>query len=249
MSVVFISLTTTKLKSIHRFFEPPPSKTDFDTLAGILRLSTKYEIPYLRQRALRHLDIIAYTPSTLQEYDARESKQALGNSLRFRIADLAREMDLPWLLPLVLYTCTLSFTGIVTGYVHKGERRWMNKSQQVVCIEAFKPLMKWYRKVILRFLYWREADGCKFPARCNEARLAVLEGCAPYTPFECNPLGSFSDVFEQFVRKNFCKACYIASRDAHLAAREALWKALPGLFGLTSWKNLKTLREQALSDS
>ena len=238
-----------KLISTHRFFEPPPSKTDFDTLAGILRLSTKYEIPYLRQRALRHLDIIAYTPSTLQEYDARESKQTLGISLRFRIADLAREMDLQWLLPMVLYACTLSFTGIVTGYVYKGQRRWMNKSQQVVCIEAVKPLMKWYRKGILSFLYWREVDGCKFPVRCNEARLAVLEGCASYAPCESNPLGPFSNIFGQFVRKNFCKTCYIASRDAHLAAREELWKALPGLFGLSSWKNLKTLREQALAES
>jgi hypothetical protein len=249
VSVVFILLTTRKFISTDRFFEPPPSVTDFDTLAGILRLSTKYDIPYLRRRALRHLDIIAYTPSTLQDYDARESKQIIGNSLGFCIADLAREMDLPWLLPMVLYTCSLSFKGIVTGYVYKGKRRWMNKAQQVVCIEAIQRLMKHHRKVILRFLYWREVDGCKSPARCNEARLAVLEGCASYAPPESNPLGPFSGIFGQFVGKNFCKTCYIASRDAHLAAREALWKALPGLFGLPSWKDLKTLREQALTES
>ena len=236
-----------KLISTDRFFEPPPSKTDFDTLAGILRLSTKYEIHYLRQRALRHLDI--FMGNTLQEYDARSSKRTiLGTpSLPFLIADLLHEMDLPWLLPTVLYTCTMSFEDIVTGYMYKGERKSMNRSQQLSCIKAMMPLVKWYQRKVLSFLYWTNVDGCKSSTQCNQGRLKLLEACSG-----CNinySLMSFSGLFDKVVRKVLCTTCCIASRDAHLAGREALWEALPGLFDLPSWKTLRTLREQALAGS
>ena len=244
---MFISLAFVKLPTTDRFFEPPPSKTDFDTLAGILRLSTKYEILYLRQRALRHLDTTVC--NTLQDQEARQSKRTIPRTdfLSFLIAELAHEMDLPWLLPPVLCSCTLFFEDIVTGYMYKGERRWMNSSQQVVCIKALKPLIDWYRKDILSFLYWTNVDGCKSSARCNQGRLKLLEG---YSSNELSiAFEPFPNIFEQDVRKAVCTTCCIASRDAHLAASDALWEALPGLFDLPSWGTLRTLRRQALTES
>jgi hypothetical protein len=234
-----------KLLTTDRFFEPPPSKTDFDALAGILRLSTKYDIPYLRQRALRHLDTLMY--NTLPDFDARESKRTVPRTdpLAFLIADLVHEMDLPWLLPMVLFICTLRFEYLVTGYIHKGERRWIDSSQQVACIKALRPLIEW--RDILNFLYWTNVDGCKSSAQCNQNRVKLLKNYSPYKLR--NPLGSFSEIFEQVAQKAFCTTCCIASRDAHLAAREALWEALPGLFDLPSWETLRTLREQALAES
>ena len=246
---MFIPLTFVKPVTTDRFFEPPPSKTKFETLAGILRLSTKYEIPYLRHRALRHLDSSVYL-NTLQDFDARKSKRTIlhADALPFLIADLVHEMDLSWLLPMVLYgSCTTSFDDIVTGYIYKGERRLMSGSQQVVCIKALKPLIKWYRKDILSFLYLANVHGCKSSAQCNEGRLKLVRKYSSVAL--SNPLWSFSYIFEPVVRKAVCTPCCIASRDAHLAAREALWEALPGLFGLPSWQTLRELREQALTGS
>ena len=245
---MFIPLTSVKLLTSNRFFEPPPVKTNFDTVAGILRLSTKYEIPYLRQRALRHLDTVVC--NTLQDFDARNSKRTIPttDSLAFLIADLVQEMDLPWLLPMVLYFCTLNFENIVEGYMYKGERRWMKNSQQVVCINALKPLiLGWYQKDILSFSYGKNVDGCKSSARCNEGRLAALEGFSSLSLN--NAFASFSSVFEKILRQALCNTCYIASCDAHLAAREALWEDLPGLFDLAPWETLRTLREQAFAGS
>ncbi|KIK04776.1 hypothetical protein K443DRAFT_675558 [Laccaria amethystina LaAM-08-1] len=229
------------------FFEPPPSETDFHTLAGILRLSTKYEIPYLRRRALLHLDTVRC--NTLQDFDAQLSKRTIPrtNFLAFLIADLVHEMDLPWLLPMALYICTQSFEEIVMGYIYKGERRWINNAQQVACIEAVEPLTICLREDILSFLYWTDVDGCKSSAQCKEGHLELLKKyCSSTTR---NPLASFSDIFEEVVRKAVCTRCCIASRDAHLIAREALWEALPGLFDLPSWETLRALREQALTGS
>jgi hypothetical protein len=153
-------------------------------------------------------------------------------------------MDLPWLLPPVLCSCTLAFEEVVTGYMYKGERRRMNSSQQVVCIKALRPLIEW--RDILNFLYWTNVDGCKSSAQCNQGHLKLLKNYSPYKLR--NPVGSFSENFEQIAQKAFCTTCCIASRDAHLAAREALWEALPGLFDLPSWETLRTLREQALAE-
>ncbi|THU75115.1 hypothetical protein K435DRAFT_707641, partial [Dendrothele bispora CBS 962.96] len=38
-----------------QYFESPPHKTSVPIITGVLRLSTKYDVPYLRKRALMHL--------------------------------------------------------------------------------------------------------------------------------------------------------------------------------------------------
>ncbi|KAJ7689810.1 hypothetical protein B0H17DRAFT_936768, partial [Mycena rosella] len=38
-----------------RFLEPRPSKADLDVVISILHLSNKYDVDYLRRRALGHL--------------------------------------------------------------------------------------------------------------------------------------------------------------------------------------------------
>ena len=229
--------------TIDRFFEPPPSRTTIDIVDGILRLSTKYDIPFLHQRALRHLDL----PMCLQDFDAlnRRRKTLITNPSAFQTADLVHEMDLQWSLPMILYACTLSIEGVVAGYMHRGERRWMNRSLQELCLKAVKPLMHWYRKDILGFLYRTNIDGCQSFARCLEGRLTLAEEYFAYKYY--HPLGSFSDMYETAVQEAVCTTCYTASRHAHLAAREALWEALPGLFDLPSWETLRTRREQALT--
>ncbi|KAJ7710530.1 hypothetical protein B0H17DRAFT_1190251 [Mycena rosella] len=44
------------------FFEAYPHATKFATVAGILRLSTKYEVEHLRRQALIHLIWICHHP-------------------------------------------------------------------------------------------------------------------------------------------------------------------------------------------
>ncbi|KAJ7729834.1 hypothetical protein DFH07DRAFT_177261 [Mycena maculata] len=50
------------------FFELPPAPTTYPIVASVLRLSTKYEVAYLRQRALLHL--ASASPLSLEEYVA-----------------------------------------------------------------------------------------------------------------------------------------------------------------------------------
>ncbi|EDR12103.1 uncharacterized protein LACBIDRAFT_323131 [Laccaria bicolor S238N-H82] len=228
------------------FFEPPPSKTTIDIVAGVLRLSTKYEVSYLRQHALRHLDTLMC--NTLQDFDALKSKKTIQSteSFSFFIADLVHEMDLPWLLPPFLYNCTLNIKKVAMGHTYRGEERCMNSSQQLACVKALQPLEKWYKGDILGFLYWTDVDGCESPAQCDEGRLKLA--CSSFDAHHC-ALVPFSGLIGENVRDFVCTTCCTASRDAHSAARDALWEALPGLFGLPPWETLRALREHALTSS
>ncbi|KAJ7778675.1 hypothetical protein DFH07DRAFT_730644 [Mycena maculata] len=83
-------------------FLPPQTGTTFEKIAAILRLSTKYEVEYLRQRALEHLST-GYSTSFLQ-WTIKTS--ATFTALPCDALDtiiLARKVDCPWILPTAFY--------------------------------------------------------------------------------------------------------------------------------------------------
>ncbi|KAL0568368.1 hypothetical protein V5O48_013614 [Marasmius crinis-equi] len=87
-------------------------REDFRMVSGILRLSTKYIIEHLREKALAHLSIA--WPTTLKSWDAREDAARIfemesgtysGHFYPSPIAviNLARQINAPSLLPAAFY--------------------------------------------------------------------------------------------------------------------------------------------------
>ncbi|KAK7683331.1 hypothetical protein QCA50_013593 [Cerrena zonata] len=87
-------------------------REDFRVVSGLLRLSTKYIVDSLRQRALTHLS--EAWPSSLNDWDLREDYARVyeletGASRSFRypspiaVINLAREIAAPSLLPAAFY--------------------------------------------------------------------------------------------------------------------------------------------------
>ncbi|KAF8882749.1 hypothetical protein CPB84DRAFT_1851129 [Gymnopilus junonius] len=85
------------------FFEPPPARTELPIVEGILRLSLKYDVKYLRQRALNHL--LTTFPTTLEAWRVRDKERTIPpvDNTPFAAFRLAREFDLVWLLPAIIY--------------------------------------------------------------------------------------------------------------------------------------------------
>jgi hypothetical protein len=94
-----------------------PAPTDFDTIVGCLRLSHKYEVDYLRRRALVHFSSGHCT--TLAAEDASDSEvltlgwQSWGRrnkpaSFPILAIRLAREVDALWTLPTRFISCPLN---------------------------------------------------------------------------------------------------------------------------------------------
>ncbi|KAJ7494486.1 hypothetical protein B0H11DRAFT_1654592, partial [Mycena galericulata] len=84
-------------------FLPSPLPTTLDKVAAILRLSTKYEVEYLRKRAMIHLSS-GYATS-LNDREKIKSLATFPILPRDAIVviNLAREVDCPWILPTAFY--------------------------------------------------------------------------------------------------------------------------------------------------
>ncbi|KAJ7691394.1 hypothetical protein B0H16DRAFT_1752325 [Mycena metata] len=85
------------------FFMPPPAVIEFDHVLGILCLAHKYDVPYLRHRALEHLG--SMFPTHLTEYDDGTLKKLLSSNTidRYAIIETATEVSALWLLPVAYY--------------------------------------------------------------------------------------------------------------------------------------------------
>ncbi|KAF7337335.1 hypothetical protein MSAN_02259000 [Mycena sanguinolenta] len=92
--------TTHFLKAIfhYDYFEQWPARVEFDVVAGVLRLSQKYQVEPLRKRALVHLS--HRYPVTLSEFGTTD-----GWHDPIAVVNLARHVSADWILPVALYHC------------------------------------------------------------------------------------------------------------------------------------------------
>ncbi|KAF9042439.1 hypothetical protein BJ165DRAFT_1312882, partial [Panaeolus papilionaceus] len=118
------------------FFEPPPCKTTIQILRGILRLSTKYDVPYLRRRSILHLE--STFPTSLPAWKNRTETRTLDaiDNTPFAALQLAREMSVDWVIPAILY-CVSShpLDKVLDGTTFEGEEvdlAWGDKKMCVV---------------------------------------------------------------------------------------------------------------------
>ncbi|KAJ7612146.1 hypothetical protein FB45DRAFT_939969 [Roridomyces roridus] len=110
------------------FFPPFPIKADFRTVLGCLRLGHKYEVDFLRRRALIHLSSACDTQLDRRDRSTKalvdpDSAHALDivsihwaakaswtvTSIIIPIIQLAREVDALWLLPDAFYNLSGAF--------------------------------------------------------------------------------------------------------------------------------------------
>ena len=82
------------------FFEPPPTPTPINVVLAIARMSHKYDVPFLRCRALSHLS--HRCPTTLRS--AAERRVDVGEELE--VLKMALKIDAIWILPFQFYITT-----------------------------------------------------------------------------------------------------------------------------------------------
>ncbi|TFK66284.1 hypothetical protein BDN72DRAFT_800209 [Pluteus cervinus] len=107
-------------------FDPPPSTQiiNFTDLAGILRLATKYDVPFLRRRAIRHVEwylprdlttfqhhvglYLDYMGGTLDTGGSTSQNFEGFMSATPTFLRLAIELDVTWLIPHLMFFTVLS---------------------------------------------------------------------------------------------------------------------------------------------
>lgn len=256
------------LKAIYdsSFFEPPPTMTNILTIAGILRLSTKYDVDYLRGRALKHLDTLY--PLTLAEFDKRQDTRTTPwrDNTAFYVAGLARELQLEWLMPPVLYcVCSCPAGDIVDGYLwdndvgqeepkdgdasgDKGKKRIkLGKEDRGRCVRALFELWNREKKDILGFLTVDEVEGCGTPNECRKGRVEMLRTIDESRDY-LDPLGAMENRWRWYY-KWVCRVCAEEGKRAHEEERDQFWEVMPRIFGLSDWVSLAELKSLHGGDS
>ncbi|KAJ7648618.1 hypothetical protein DFH06DRAFT_1095390 [Mycena polygramma] len=229
------------------FFMPPPADSRIEDTLGILRLAHKYDVPYLRRRALQHLSSIY--PTQLSEYSScSEAITHLKLSQAVKTILTATEVGALWLLPMAYYnTCQLKLVAIITNQYW----RTLRENEQHACLLGYEALLRRFSRILDFLLAWKEEDDdCEDYIECNRRRFQLTARLqSDLSPFMQSPL-LFFELDEEGWQSLFVGACHNCVEEAknlHATARRAFWDALPEIFRLPRWEELEQMREAALS--
>ncbi|KAJ7759991.1 hypothetical protein B0H16DRAFT_1313090 [Mycena metata] len=231
------------------FFEPWPTKALFPVVAGVLRMSHKYQVDVLRRRALLHLS--SQHPMTLDDWDAtgKNSMRAHGEFL-LEVILLARQTSALWILPVAFYNAStrLDIEILITGL----DGRSLETTDVIACVQGLRYLDTTATSNILDFLTPRAIPGCVLPVACAQkrgAKRSEVEAWRVYEPQEdTNPIAPL-DMWEQsdYHGVDVCGVCRSYIESFHRSARQSLWSRLPEIFGLPPWAELEQLKTEALN--
>ncbi|KAJ7268516.1 hypothetical protein C8J57DRAFT_1612678 [Mycena rebaudengoi] len=221
------------------FFEPPPAKTELSVIIRILRLSHKYDVQYLRRRALLHLD--TGFPTSLAEYEISGSETFASDGLDDSLLTIqcASEVGAPWVLPTAFYfLCYSGMRDILAA------RAWprLSPADQATAIASHMK-QRAACPPVLPFLRIPFTEGCAALDRCSAYKAQYLADVSAWNISD--PLGTYRDwtPFEGHV----CAYCLKKSKEYHRVGREEVWTNLPAMYGQPAWDVLERMKAEALA--
>ncbi|KAJ6556038.1 hypothetical protein B0H19DRAFT_1151814 [Mycena capillaripes] len=226
------------------FFERPPAPTTFDIVAGVLRLSTKYDVEYLRRRALLHLS--AALPASLVQYDLCTVQSPFDSSdCIFSLLLLVHDLGLTWALPMAMYNVACSgLENIIDGLLFNGTRVHLPQSLLRAVLLGRSALTVSQHHDVFRFLRSLPSADCLTPGDCQFKSRLALNGFTKrdiVNPFEWMKPASWTAL-----RTRVCAPCYLAAETEHRAATQKVWDELPAAFKLDPWEVLNASRSADL---
>ena len=151
----------------------------------------------------------------------------------FNVIPIAREFDLDWLLPSILY-CICS---------HPIERTLdpsliQDEGVRQMCINGRQKLLLMQAKEALHMSTHPAIMSCPSGKCASTMRYFADVLCGLET---VGLLNYFDDITSDHP-DNFCRSCRAAFRETCAAAGQKMWNQLPTVFGLPSWENLEKKR-------
>ncbi|OBZ71381.1 hypothetical protein A0H81_08401 [Grifola frondosa] len=217
------------------------SVADFYYVAGILRLSTKYFITHLRKQAIRHLS--QTWPHSLRGHDhmvenAVKAPPVDGLSYPYvhplHVLNLARETNVRIIVPSALYFLSLyPLSDLLQGDHPKLQIEHPSRpSLPDRCDAGLRP----------SYMRWRSPNvSCQNEDNiCNKAFTRLANRLARSWVPRTGPIHWMVQAMDELSNDpNVCGPCRRAFRQDVTALREKVWSELPGVVGLTDWKNLE----------
>ncbi|KAJ7689774.1 hypothetical protein B0H17DRAFT_936713 [Mycena rosella] len=258
---------------IPEYFPAFPAPTNFSIIVGCLRLGHKYEVDYLRRRALIHLS--SQYRTTLSEHDSRiyagspniPPSRVMSwlfpttPTFTISVIQLAREVGVLWVLPFAFYDLSTSFNmpldshgGTIGREIFHGA--FYNGVSTSLCVQDQDSFLTGHVNHtraavdITRFLLDPpEIHGCTSRTHCLGVRVKAVNAASSMLQRYCNaPL----DIWEEddwSHLHDLCPICLAALKRIHAEARETLWGELPTMYGLPPWEELEKMKVAAIGNS
>ncbi|TRM61370.1 hypothetical protein BD626DRAFT_406109 [Schizophyllum amplum] len=219
------------------FFDAnPASKPPAATICGVLRLAHKYDVPYLRRRALAHASRLV--PRTYKQFVDRALTESTADTY-FRLADVALETGVNWLLPTVLEACARSLI-----YAPK-VRPPVPEATVARCAAGVEAVQAAGDERIARLFFNTTKPYC-LPLRVNACADSFRELQGDWESQLFPAAGRSWKDCENAMRSGLCTICFPAMVAKNAAWTEQYWDGLPAMFGLGSWSTLESERREDL---
>ncbi|KAJ7446323.1 hypothetical protein FB451DRAFT_1567861 [Mycena latifolia] len=232
-------------------FMPAPAEVDFHEVLGILRLSHKYDVDYLRKRALLHLASIYHL-----EINQCQDRTLYDNlnydddivGLALTAIPVLHKVGATWLLPWVYYNVG---TFDIEEVISAGEA-WdtLPADMQRTCL-----LMHGHRIGATKRIYQSLSHPSTCPSfeSCNSFKFGFLRRCLnKYGPdglIEFDPLNKWPESSSygwKAWKEELCHACFTQGHANYESVFAEIWDELPANCGLEDWATLKEMRRVAL---
>jgi hypothetical protein len=225
-----------------RNYSPHKLPETFAVVAAFLRLGKKYEITKLYEEALSRL--CNDYPPNLAQWERRERNGASIKyyaGVHFDVVNLAREIDIPSLLPTAFYYICASphpLDCITKGFTHMdGTSSIKSIEDKMICLVGRQKLITKQACQTLGWMDYAEdseiAANCHQWSRCETARKKLWFDMSHPT-ISHYPLNKWNTCFE----KDLCAPCIQSSKVTHTKGRVSVWNELPSLFELPDWGEL-----------
>ncbi|KAJ7043811.1 hypothetical protein C8F04DRAFT_1070477 [Mycena alexandri] len=224
-----------------KFFLEVARPPTVELIAGILRLSKKYDIPLFREDCFHRLRM--QFPSTLAEYDSISGRTLLKEEphMLIPLVSLAREFDQISILPLIFYSIVVTESDKYMFKVMNDLDLSFRPADRLACLQGYVRLLDLQSLISMS---WIDKDNGYIPARscpryqaCLMALKDIIYNMSRGQRPEIFILGQWIAEWEV----GLCDACRSKARKIFEDARQACWNELPGVFGLPAWEDLKSL--------
>ncbi|KAJ7684257.1 hypothetical protein DFH06DRAFT_1027061 [Mycena polygramma] len=245
------------------YFMPYPAHTTFDAIVGCLRLSHKYGVDYLRQRALVHFSSGYHTKlhmldAYMEDRDDGECPSWLVRNnpiLTIRAIQLAREVDAVWILPKAFYNLANDFdqagtAAILNGSLYNGVQCRLSVQDQISFLDGHLVQRRTTAAEALRFLSEPlNIDGCDEPPECHYGRLIGVQHGRGFLNLFPSSFLILWDEEDWDLLEDVCPTCLATLRKVRQDAREAFWERLPAIYNLPPWEELEQMKVAAIGTS
>jgi hypothetical protein len=167
-------------------------------------------------------------------------------SKTLEVIDIAKNLDILWVLPAALYECSTFDLERLLNDVKWIEGTLDDQTKNSILVGYQKQTSATHSQM-LRFLYCEPLERCTQNGACSEVKRKLYFASQEW--MTSKPLEVMDEGDWDCFLGDLCGLCLEVAKVRFEQARKEFWESLPGMYGMPRWEVLIGLYEDALEDT